>query len=675
MENHNFRRLIEPIKIGRMEIKNRIVFPPMNTNLTSEDGAVTSELEEYYLRRARGGAGLIVLEASSISRESRNHPKQAMLCDRRYIASWARLVEKIHRYDVMTSIELVHYGSEASIPPRVSPSGISKYGGEAGTILTREAIHKIQEQFIQAAVYAKQAGIDAITLHGCHGYLIAEFLSEAFNKRTDEYGGSFENRCRFLLEIIQGCRERLGPVFPIMVRFSADEFIKGGRGLDESVELAKVLEAHGVDAIDISASQPSAYLMTTPPYCLPQGKHLLVPYSQAIKKAVSIPVFTAIGIREPEEAETILREGKADLICLGRSLLADPDYGNKVKCGMEKDIRHCLSCEYCIDTLDEDKCICCAVNPETGRELEFLKSENMCCHSKKHVVVIGGGPSGMEAARLLAVKGFRVTLLEKQGELGGALNAGSVPPNKEMISKLIDWYKRQLDNLKVEIMLNTDSDEALINELNPDFAVFAGGSEYIRRIPGSENPQVIDVKQALLHPEQVGQNVVIIGGGAAGAEAAEYFTGGELDFYCEGTDEPGGKLKFITKSKPNLSNRHVTIVEMMDEICADMDVFCKDAMLFTLREKGVEMLSSRRVEKIEGKHIYLYNIKEGKAEVLQDLDTIILAGGLKPVDWNGYEGLNCKVIKIGDAQKPGKIKDAIYHAYTQVNRHLDSCMS
>ena len=341
MEEKRFQYLMEPIRIGTMTVKNRIVFPPMNTNLTSEDGCVTPDLEEYYLRRARGGAGLIILEAASVSKDSRNHPRQPMICDRKYTASWAKLAEKLHRYHTKLSIELVHYGSEASIPPRVSPSGISKYKENPGKVLTVEEIHHIQEQFVDAAVFAKQAGIDAVTLHGCHGYLIAEFLSPVFNQRRDEYGGSFENRCRFLLEIIEKCRKALGPKFPIMVRYSANEYVEGGRGLEESVALAKVLESAGVAAIDISASQPSAYLMTTPPYCLPHTKGLLAPYSEAIKKAVEIPVFTAIGIRDSEFAEELIREGKADLIALGRPQLADPDYAYKVSRGEPEKIRHC----------------------------------------------------------------------------------------------------------------------------------------------------------------------------------------------------------------------------------------------------------------------------------------------------------------------------------------------
>ena len=668
---------MSPVQIGYMQVKNRIVFPPMNTNLSSEDGCVTPQMEEYYVRRAKGGAGLIILEASSVAKDTRNHPRQPMICDRKYTASWARLVERLHRYGTKVSIELVHYGSEASIPPRVSPSGLSKYKDAPGKVLTVEEIHHIQQQFVEAALYAKQAGMDAITLHGCHGYLIAEFLSPVFNQRTDEYGGSFENRCRFLLEIIEKCRRALGPRFPIMVRYSANEYIDGGRELDEAVRLAKVLADSGVDAIDLSASQPSAYLMTTPPYCLPQAKGLLVPYSEAIRQVVSVPVFTAIGIREPEYAEQILTEGKADLIALGRPQLADPDYAHKVCCGHPEKIRHCLSCEYCLDTLDDDRQICCAVNPETGRETEFAGagavlaerfSAGASGYGRKNVIVIGGGPAGMEAARVAALKGHKVTLFEKRGELGGTLNAAKIPPHKEMIGKLVDWYRRELDELGVEVRLGMEMTEEAVDTLEPDVVFLGCGSHYIKRIKGSDLPNVINAYEALTKPDKVGKNVVIVGGGASGAEVAEYFAGALVDVVCMGADELGGKLEFKAEERPGASADHkITVVEMLDGICSDMDVFCREPVLYTLEKNGVRLCPSCRVEEITEKDVRIFNLKEEKEEVLT-ADTVILAGGLKPNGQEMFQNKPYPVVRIGDAVQAGKIKDAVYTAYVQAEQ-------
>lgn len=665
MRENRFKHLMEPIQIGSMTVKNRIVFPPMNTNLTSEDGCVTPELEAYYLRRARGGAGLIILEAASVSKDSRNHPRQPMICDRKYTASWARLAEKLHRYQTRLSIELVHYGSEAAIPPRVSPSGISKYKENPGKVLTVEEIHRIQEQFVDAAVFAKQAGIDAITLHACHGYLIAEFLSPVFNQRTDQYGGSFENRCRFLLEIIEKCKAALGSKYPIMVRYSANEYVDGGRGMEESVELARVLEAAGVAAIDISASQPSAYLMTTPPYCLPHTKGLLAPYSAAIKKAVKIPVFTAIGIRDPEFAEEILEEGKADLIALGRPQIADPEYAGKVLRGESEKIRHCLSCEYCLDTLDDDRKICCAVNTEAGREAEF---DGVCkADSRKRVVVIGGGPAGMEAARVAALRGHDVTLLEKRSALGGTLNAAKLPPNKEMIGRLVEWYERELKALGVTVCLGTEATEETIREMRPDVLFLASGSHYIKRIKGSGLPNVINAYDALTQPEKVGEKVVIVGGGASGAEAAEYFSGALAEVECLGADGIGGNLRFAVKRREGEARRQITIVEMLDGICSDMDVFCKETVLFTLEQNGVGFRASCRVEEITEEEVRIFDQKKGQEEILQ-ADTVILAGGLKSNDTERFQKMDCPVIRLGDARHPGKIKDAVYSAYVEAAR-------
>lgn len=678
MKQNAFKNLMSPVQIGSVQVKNRIVFPPMNTNLSSEDGCVTPQMEEYYVRRAKGGAGLIILEAAGVAADTRNHPRQPMICDRKYTASWARLVEKLHRYHAKVSVELVHYGSEASIPPRVSPSGLSKYKDHPGRILCVEEIHRIQEQFVAAAMYAKQAGMDAITLHGCHGYLIAEFLSPVFNKRTDEYGGSFENRNRFLLEIIEKCRKALGPRFPVMVRFSANEFVEGGRELEEAVALAKVLADSGVAAIDISASQPSAYLMTTPPYCLPQAKGLLVPYSEAIKQVVDIPVFTAIGIREPEYAEQIIAEGKADLIALGRPQLADPDYAAKVQAGRPEAIRHCLSCEYCLDTLDDDRQICCAVNPETGREAEFPDLDTVCCGHmadcaapavntrRKRVVVAGGGPAGMEAARVAALKGHEVVLFEKRRQLGGTINAAKVPPHKEMIGKLVDWYRRELARLSVEVRLGAEATEEAVDALKPDVLFLACGSHYIRRIKGSSLSNVISAYDALTAPDSVGENVVIVGGGASGAEAAEYFSGQLVDVVCLGAEKLGGRLKFEARERAGAVQRHkITVVEMLDGICSDMDVFCREPVLYTLEKNGVRLCPSCRVEEITEGEVRIFNLKDKKEEVLK-ADTVILAGGLKP---NGQEAFPDKpypVVRIGDAVQAGKIKDAVYTAHMQV---------
>ncbi len=653
---------MEPIRVGTMEIKNRIVFPPMNTNLSSEDGCVTQQLEDYYMKRAKGGAGFIVLEAASISKESRNHPRQPMICDRRYTASWARLIEKIHRYGTKVSVELVHYGSEASMLPRVSPSACSKYE-EPGEVLTVEQIHAIQQQFVEAAKLAKQSNIDAITLHACHGYLIAEFLSPIFNKRTDMYGGSFENRCRFLLEIIEKCKIELGANFPIMARFSVDEFIEGGNRLEDSIALAKVLEKAGVCAIDISASQPSAYLLTTPLYCLPHTKGLLVPYSEELKKAVEIPVFTAIGIREPEFAEEIIASNKADLIAMGRSQLADPEYANKVKNNKVECIRHCLSCGFCIDTLDADRQICCAVNPETGRETEFGDIE--VGSTKKKVVVVGGGPAGMEAARVAKKRGHDVVLLEKKKELGGTLIAAKIPPNKEMIGRLTEWYKVQLANLEVEVRLGVEANDEIIRAEKPDVLVLASGAGYIKRIKGSEGEHVIDAYTALTNPDCVGKNIVIVGGGATGAEVAEYFSGYAVETECLGATALGSPIEYKSIKVGDKSDKNITIVEMLDSICADMNGIGQEITLYSLKENGVRMCPSCRVEEITEKEVRIFNLLEQEEECIA-VDTVILAGGLKPNEVDAKVQNDLEVIKLGDAVKPGKIKDAIYAAYVQM---------
>ena len=650
-------KISEPIRIGKLVLKNRIVFPPMNTNYYTENGFLCPMAEEYYIRRARGSAGLIVLEAASVTPDYKNHPAQPMLCDSRSIRLYADLAEKLHRYGTAVSVELVHYGGEAELAPHCSPSGISRH--KDCHELTIEEIHDVEKMFIDAAENAYLADLDAVTLHATHGYLLAEFISPIFNKREDEYGGSLENRLRIVKNIIEGIHKRIGQNFPVIPRITANEFIEGGSDAEYAVEVAKLLESYGAAAIDISASTPSAYLFTTPPYNLPEGKVEVIRTAELIKKNVSIPVFAAIGIRTPQEAEEIITSGKADLISLGRALIADPDFLKKANEGKEELIHECISCMNCLNTLNKGQPMKCTVNPEAGRETEFdgiVKSTIV-----KNVLVIGGGPSGMEAAVVCAKRGHNVTLAEKQDKLGGSLLAAEIPAHKEALSRLIERYKKELDTLNVKVITNAENIESIIDKTAPDTIVVATGASYIRRIKGSDNKNVVTAIEALKDPAIVGEKVVIIGGGATGCETAEFLRGKRVEIECKGADGIGGELVYEERPLKYTGAEHdVTIVEMLNAIASDMDEFSGPLMLKSLEANGIKMNPGLMVEEITEKGVAARSIETGEKQFF-DADTVILAGGLIPAP---YEvGKDIETIVVGDSMKPGKITNAVYTAY------------
>lgn len=650
-----------PLRIGTMVLKNRIVMTPMNTNYSDSNGCLTPQMEEYYVRRAKGGAGMIVLEAVSVMPDTRNHGVQPMLWDEKYVPAWSNLVERLQSYGCKVSIELAHFGSEATLAPRMSSSQVTRFAGAQVEEMSVDRIHEVQRAFVQTAKCAKMAGVDAITLHGAHGYLIAEFMSPAYNKRTDEYGGCLENRMRFVTELLAMLRQELGARFPIMVRYSVDEFITGGRTPEESVEVAKYLENAGASAIDLSAGIPNTYIFTNPPNGLGDTACMLIEKAAAVKRAVTIPVICANTIRYVSEIEQILAEEKVDLIGLARPLLADPDFPNKAMTGRQEEIRPCLSCQHCFRTLDSGRSLRCAVNPETGREYAYGEIRRQ---TPRKVLVVGGGPAGMEAARVAALEGHDVTLVEKTGRLGGSLIAASIPPNKAKIADLVVWYETQLKRLQVKVLLNTEPTQELLATLQPEQVIAGCGAEYMRRICGSDSASVMTAVEALTEPEKVGEHVVIIGGGASGCESAEYFAGEGVELRWLGKEGVCGAMRYERIVHPEAAgSRKVTIVEMLPEVAGDMDEFNREVMRICLKEKGVQVLTGVRVQKITEDSVEIVT-SSGENRLLR-ADTVILAAGLAPRQC--VDGAD----PVGDSVKPGRIGDATYSAYARAREISD----
>lgn len=453
--------LLTPVKIGGVELNNRIALPPMTSNYANEDGTVSDQLVDFFAERAAGGLGLIIVEATYVSQNGRRSKYNINIFDDRFIPGLTRLVAAIKSHGTKTSIQISHGGRECRrevtgeqpVAPSAVSSAFSGYGaGEQPRILSYEEIEKIIEDFVQAALRAKKAGFDMVEIHAAHGYLISQFLSPNTNFRTDKYGGSLEGRARLLLEIIARCKEALGPDVPVTLRINASDYAPGGLTFEESLEIAKLAEKAGAEALHVSAGVNAArpYMMI-PGMDVPKGCN--VEAALKFKEVLSIPVIVAGRISDPLLAEDIIREGKADIVSVGRGMIADPEWIKKTAKRDFGAIRKCIGCnEGCIRRLHEAKRITCAINPATGREAAFKEGLKKAAVTKK-VAVAGGGPAGMEAARVAALRGHKVTLYEEQDSLGGLLKIAAIPPQRGDIANLVGYYQNELPRLGVEIRL------------------------------------------------------------------------------------------------------------------------------------------------------------------------------------------------------------------------------
>jgi len=626
-------KLFEPIEIGGVRVKNRIVMPAGETHLQAPDGGVTDRLLEFYRERARGGVGLVVVGVAKIE----GHFVGGLAAhDDKYIPDLKKIADVFHQYDVVCALQLWHPGRyEISFDPNrqpVAPSPIPPpiFTKRVPKELTKEEILQIEEEFAQAAVRAKKAGFDAVELIGSAGYLISQFFSPATNKRTDEYGGSIENRARFAVEIVQRIKEKCGANYPVLIRIPGDEFIEGGNTINEMKQIAKILENAGVAAINVMAGwHESPRPLTT--MLVPRGGFAYL--SAEIKKVVSVPVIIAHRINDPFTAEKILREGMADMVAMFRALLADPELPNKAKEGRFDEIRICVACNQgCFDRVFSGQPITCLVNPTVGREAEFrdLKAER-----RKKVVIVGGGPGGCMAAELLVKKGHEVVLFEKTDKLGGQLNIAAKSPLAYEFAEVGKYFMSVLPKLGVKIYYNTEADASRVLAERPDVVIVAvGASPLIPPMPGVEN--AVTAFDVLMGRVEVGKKVVVIGGGGVGCDTAAKLAD-------EGKD--------------------VTIVEMLPRIGQDIGITTRWTVLMYLREKGIKMLTNKKAVEIKRGAVVVEDVQSGERSEIP-CDTVVLAVGTKPND-GLYDELVDKVpelYKIGDCVKPRKAIDATQEA-------------
>ena len=627
-----FKTLFSPFQIGNLELKNRIVMPPMATNFASEDGFVNDRHIAYYVKRIKGGVGYITFEHTGVLKQGRAFPNMALIDSDQHIPPFKKLVEAIHKEDGKIVVQINHAGRQTSASitgsPIVAPSAIPcPVRNEMPRELSHEGIQNIVEAFGQAAWRVKEAGADGVEIHMAHGYLINQFLSPFSNKREDEYGGDADRRLRLALEVLRTVRNKVGPDFPVLCRLSADEYVEGGLKIEDSKEIAKALERNGADALHISACVAASGYLNHPPYYAEEG--VFAHLAQGIKSIVSIPVIAVGRIRTPALANQILEEKKADLISMGRALIADPDLPTKALQGRTEEIIPCISCNRCILSIRKGA-LQCAVNPETGREEMFkLKKTDR----PKKVWIIGGGPAGMKAAEIAALRGHQVTIYEKNGKLGGRFLLAAIPPKKLILRDFIEYLTRQLKKLPIKITLGKPFTPVSLRRGKPDVVIVATGAKpFFPPIDGIQESKAISVEDALSGSIALGKKVLVVGGGGIGAEVADHLS------------ENG---------------KEVTLIEMREGIALDLVGHLQHFLNTRLKAKGVQILISTKAIRFEKESLWVED-SEGKKK-LEGFDSIVVALGSAPNN-ELAESIRDKVSElyvIGDASKPREVMEAL----------------
>jgi 2,4-dienoyl-CoA reductase-like NADH-dependent reductase (Old Yellow Enzyme family)/thioredoxin reductase len=632
-----YPHVFRPGRIGALEVPNRIVMPPMATNYATSDGMMTGRQIAYYLERARGGVGYITFEHTAVAPEGRATPNMAMIASDDHLPGFIQLVKAIHQAGGKIVIQINHAGrgttSAVTGLPVVGPSPIPcPVRKEVPRELDHKGIQEIVQAFVRAAGRVKASGADGIEIHMAHGYLIAQFLSPFSNQRSDAYGGTPERRMRLALEVLRAVRERVGPDFPVICRFSGDEYVAGGLKIEDTQRIAQALEENGADALHVSACVAASGHLLQPSYYVPEG--VFVPLAKAIKSVVKIPVITVGRIRRGEHAEEILREGKADFVAMGRALIADPHLPAKLREGKEEEILPCISCNRCSVTGRAGN-LQCAVNPRVGRESTFLLEK--AAKSKK-VWVIGGGPAGMKAAEIASRRGHEVTLFEKKHQLGGRFVLAALPPEKEILGEFIDSQRRRVKRLPIQFMLGRAFDPTVLNgKEKPEAVIVATGARpSLERIEGIQGRKgVFTGDEALSSPRSLGEEVLVLGGGGVGAEIADFLS--EL-----------GKA--------------VTLIEMQEGIALDLPPHSRIFLEERLEEKEVEVLTLTRVVRLDPEGLWVEG-PQGK-RVLREFDSIVVAMGTVPND-EMVAGIREKIpatYVVGDAAKPREIMEALAEA-------------
>jgi 2,4-dienoyl-CoA reductase-like NADH-dependent reductase (Old Yellow Enzyme family)/thioredoxin reductase len=601
----DYKHLFEPYTLRGVTLKNRLISAPCERNYANTDGSVTQRYIDYVEERAKGGVGLINIESIYVDPVGRGHIRQLGIHNDRMIPGLKRMVGAAHKHGAMIVAHLYSAGREASsyITGRqpIAPSSVpckTLAGGDMPRSLTLVEIQDQIEMYGEAAHRAVEAGFDVMMIHGAHGYMVGQFLSLFSNKRSDQYGGSFENRMRFPLEVLAKIRSVVGDKVPIAYRMSGEEKLEGGLAIEDSVRFSIALEQAGIDLIDVSSGIYESVGWIAQSMAFPRG--CLVEDGWKIKQNVKIPVSIVGRINHPDLAEEILAAGKADFISLGRALHADPYWPMKALEGRVDDIRICPACMSCSDQLATNLPITCAINPEAGRESELRIKP---APKTKKVLVVGAGPAGMEAARVASLRGHKVILCEKSDQMGGQINYASRPHHKKEFLGIINYLEGQLRKSDVEIRMGTAVTTDLIKRINPDAVIIATGAEpAVPFTPGADKKHVCTAIDVLSGKTILRKGpTVLIGAGLVGMETALFLEEEGITpiIIIEPTDKLGGNIGLRTglfarnsvNSSPNIEVKLKTTVE---EIKDDSIIIQKEGRYDELPVKNIVLAAGMR---------------------------------------------------------------------------------
>ncbi len=640
-----FDYLLRPGKIGNLSLKNRMVMPAMEILAAGFNGEMSDDLISFYEERAKAGCGLIITAYASVDDEFSQSFAGAQLkvTDPRHTSALSKLAYAIHKYGTKIMVQVYQAGRQA-VPTKItgkrivapSPVGFSLYD-QIPEEMTKDEIKRSVMKFARAARILQNATIDGIEILAAGGYLINEFISPYSNKRTDEYGGSFENRMRFLKEVIEAVRNECGKKFVISVRFSADEFTKGGYGLDEGVKIAKYLEELGIDVLNVNNGNQECRYYIIEPITFKSGWKSYI--TKAIKDAVKIPVISTNVIKEPEQAEKYLSEGIMDFAAIGRGMMADGQWAQKAYEGRSEDIKPCIGCLFCLDQTAKFRRSTCAVNPCVARNKEFPPLQKDLVGKK--AVIIGAGPSGIEAALVMAQRGADVTIYEKNDHIGGAAELATRTPDKEAMNLFIDYYKTQIKKQNLNLQLNTNVTAEMITAQNPYVVFVATGSvPLMPKIEGVSPESVYTVEQALSPDFDASKkNIVVIGGGMTGCEVAEYLA---------------------------LKGNKVTVVEMQKKLAPEVSPDNLVTVLKNFEKTNTKVLVSHMLVKVRKDGVEAKNTETNEV-VFVYADKVILSLGGRPNNqlYNDLVTRLPKVYQVGDSLSVGRIAQAVRTGFEQ----------
>jgi len=643
-----FRYLFTPFKIGSLTIKNRICTSGHGTLFADKDHILDERYVEYQRARAKGGAGLVITGMMDVMFNCRNLIAQQEVCDEKVVPMFKKLSEAVHEHGTKVFVQLNHTGRETDIEltrlPSWAPSPVPdiSFFREVPKEMESEDIQEVVQAFANAAGYAKEGGLDGVEIHGASGYLLGQFMSPSSNRRTDEYGGSLRNRLRITFEVIDGIRERVGADFVVGIRIPGDEMTVGGNNSEDMKEIAKELEATGkIDYIHTGLSFYEGVFSVGFGMHLPLGFY--TPYAAGFKEVVDLPIINTFRINDPVQAEGILANGQADMVGMTRALIADPQLPNKAREGRLDEIRTCIACDQgCLGRIFKQKPMSCLQNAAVGLEKEIGTLEPTT--DKKKVLIVGGGPAGMEAARVARMRGHEVVLYEKEQVLGGQVNLAAKVSIREEFGGCVRYLGKQMEILGVTVNLGVEVTPELIEEVNPDAVILATGSSPQKpAIPGAEQANVVTEWDVLQETAEVGQKVVVVDGGEGHWRCCSI---------AEHLAEQGKQVEVITP---------LMFVGMEAASTADLGPY-----YFRVRGKGAEFAPSTAITEISGSTVVALDIFANRERKIEGVDTVVLVSANR-ANTELYQRLKGKIKElhiIGDCVAPRKAIDAIYEGYT-----------